>query len=69
MADIAMCRGRGCASKQSCYRFRALSDGEYQSYSDFDRSPIAERADCAYFWPVDRAEGPLYDVPGISRSK
>jgi hypothetical protein len=59
MADIAMCCGKDCAARQSCYRFRALSDGDYQSYSDFDRLPIAGREDCAYFWPVEQAEGPL----------
>ncbi len=64
MPDISMCFGKDCAARQSCYRFRALSDGEYQTYANFDRSPVAEAADCAYFWPIDQAEGPLDEVPG-----
>ena len=59
MADIAMCNGNNCAARQSCYRYRARSDGEYQTYSDFDRAPIAAADDCAFFWPLERAEGPL----------
>lgn len=58
MPDIAMCNGKNCAARQSCYRFRAVSDGDYQTYANFDRSPIAKPADCAYFWPIDQAEGP-----------
>jgi hypothetical protein len=59
MADISMCLGRHCAARQSCYRFRAVADGDDQSYGNFDRSPIAGPQSCDYFWPVDQAEGAL----------
>ncbi len=63
MADISMCFGRGCTVKQSCYRFRALSDGDNQTFANFDRSPIQESSDCGYFWPIESAEGPLQGEP------
>ena len=72
MADIAMCLGQDCAVRQHCYRFRALSDGEYQSYSNFDRLPIAKQEDCTYFWPIEKADGLLGLDPasgeGLDRS-
>lgn len=59
MADISMCLGNGCTLKEKCYRHRAVSDGESQSYGNFDKDPVKTEADCQYFWPIEKAEGPI----------
>ena len=51
MADITMCKGKGCTMKETCYRYKAPK-GDYQSY--FNESPInKETKECEYYWVVD----------------
>jgi hypothetical protein len=59
MADISMCLGNGCALRGKCYRYRAVSEGEFQSYMNFDKTPVGTEDDCQYFWPIEKAEGPI----------
>lgn len=40
MADITMCQTKDCPIKQSCYRFTAIPNREYQSY--FTETPYDE---------------------------
>lgn len=37
MADITKCPGIDCPIKYTCYRYTALSDPYYQSWSDYYR--------------------------------
>ena len=46
MPDITMCKGEGCNSRQTCYRFNAKSN-YFQSY--FQGSPIKNNV-CDYYW-------------------
>ncbi len=59
MPDISMCFGRGCTVKEKCYRYRAVSDGEFQTYGNFDKAPVETEADCQYFWPLEQAESSI----------
>lgn len=63
MPDISMCFGKDCAERQGCYRFRALSDGEFQSFGNFEQQRQPGEP-CKYFWPTEKAEGPLAENPG-----
>lgn len=47
MPDITMCKGEGCESKYTCYRFTA-EPGSRQSY--FKGSPIRFKTNCDYYW-------------------
>ena len=46
MADIAMCSGDGCSTKQNCYRFTAPINEYAQSY--FAKVPGKDQS-CEYF--------------------
>ena len=46
MPDIIMCEGKGCKTKNTCYRFTA-KPSQYQSY--FQGSPIKNNG-CDYYW-------------------
>lgn len=48
MADIAMCYGKSCTEKKSCYRFTATANEYRQSY--FTESPILPDGSCEYYW-------------------
>jgi hypothetical protein len=60
MADISMCGGTNCPQKQDCYRYRAQSDGEDQTFASFDKQKDTAE-NCQFFWSIDAAEGPLAD--------
>ncbi len=45
--DITKCKGTNCPLKESCYRFTATEDKEYQSY--FIEPPIKD-GKCEMFW-------------------
>lgn len=46
MADITMCKGDGCETKFTCFRFCAIPN-ERQSF--FTNSPIKDGS-CEYYW-------------------
>ena len=58
MADISMCLGRLCGGRESCYRHRATPEENDQSWGTFDHEPTTT-SQCKFFWPIDKAEGPL----------
>ena len=45
MADITKCEGRNCPRKETCYRYTAQADDEWQAWSEFDKL-----ASCEYYW-------------------
>lgn len=47
MADITMCSGEGCSTKESCYRFKAPVNEFRQSY--FMKVPGKDES-CNYYW-------------------
>lgn len=65
MADITMCMGVGCESRQHCYRFRATPDRLLQSWF----SPmVATGRDCDYYIHhdeprADKREEKMTDKP------
>ena len=60
MADITMCKGKGCTMKETCYRYKAPKE-YYQSY--FNESPHDNKVDednntiCEYYWKQDKLRG------------
>ena len=50
MPDISMCLGKGCNIKDSCYRFTAIPDKHWQSYSDF--KPSKDGKKCEDYWKI-----------------
>lgn len=36
MSDITKCHGRDCAIRNTCYRFTATINPEYQGWANFD---------------------------------
>lgn len=63
MTDISMCRGASCQQRDNCYRYRAKSDGEDQSYGNFDQN-LSRNEPCSFFWHIDKAEAPLEKKKG-----
>jgi len=58
VCDITMCCNYDCPLKGKCYRYRAVPDGDYQSFALFkfcDTSP-QNQTECDHFWPVDEAK-------------
>ena len=51
MADITKCEGRNCPRKETCYRYTAQADDEWQSWSEFDML-----VECAYYWENESEE-------------
>ena len=49
MADITMCSGEGCSTKESCYRFKAPVNELRQSY--FTDIPGKDKS-CKYYWSI-----------------
>ena len=47
MADITMCSGDGCSTKESCYRFKAPVNEFRQAY--FMGVPGKDET-CNYYW-------------------
>ena len=54
MPDITMCSNRECPLRSGCYRYRAVPNGDWQSYSGFNHR-IAGDTGCQYF--VNLREG------------
>jgi hypothetical protein len=50
MADIAMCHGGQCPSKNECYRHRAVANEYWQTYSNFQPDDSGK---CEYFWAIE----------------
>ncbi len=50
MADITMCMGVDCPLRENCFRFRATSERENQTY--FMVPPFKD-GDCDMFWSMD----------------
>ena len=50
MADISKCTGKGCKSKETCYRYTAKADEYWQSYSDFWREIKDDENKCSHYW-------------------
>jgi hypothetical protein len=46
MPDICMCNNEECYCKETCYRYRAIPDPHWQSYSTFP-TPIA--TECEHY--------------------
>lgn len=46
MSDISMCIGTGCNLRESCYRFMAPVNKDWQSMQDF---PGTDGKPCIYF--------------------
>jgi hypothetical protein len=53
MADITMCSGLRCPLKDTCYRFKAKANPEWQSY--FERPPYDKKTGkCELYWKVEK---------------
>lgn len=52
MPDITMCSGELCTLKETCHRFKALPNSEWQSY--FQVPPNTNFDKCEYYWPDER---------------
>lgn len=69
MADISKCANQNCKIKGSCYRY-TVSDGLWQSYSDFnDSKEIKNKKDCKYYifsrrLPIEDVEEIIIDEEG-----
>ena len=48
MVDIAMCQNKNCPKKDTCYRFKATPDPEYQSYTCF-----TYESSCYGYWEIE----------------
>lgn len=53
MPDITMCDGKGCESKDNCYRHTARP-GYWQSW--FSEAPGVDE-DCPEYWPLKNERG------------
>ena len=49
MVDIAMCSRRDCPDRNTCYRYLAEADEDYQSYIVVDK-PIISHGECEMYW-------------------
>lgn len=50
MPDIAMCANKTCASRMQCFRYRAIPNGDRQSWASFNPPAGADR--CDRFKPI-----------------
>lgn len=50
MADITMCTNKKCTLKNTCYRFNAIPNINWQSYSLFHEN------NCEYYWPMNEKD-------------
>ena len=49
MPDIAMCFGKGCPIKHSCYRHTATPTEKRQAYADFKFTSDEGKSGCTYY--------------------
>ena len=52
MPDISKCEGKDCPIKENCYRFKAIPNPLWQSYSNFIYDKVKEK--CEYFWEIKK---------------
>jgi hypothetical protein len=52
MPDISMCGNMSCPSKEDCYRFKAVPNGNRQAYSEF--KPKEGEDKCDAFWKIQK---------------
>jgi hypothetical protein len=52
MADITMCRDKGCNKKNTCFRYKAKPNPHRQSYFSL-KSINEDDFVCDYYWEVD----------------
>jgi hypothetical protein len=62
MPDITMCNDKECPKSRSCFRFRAIADGKWQSY--FTTSPRENHRDelCQYFWNMEEVDPLIKEI-------
>jgi len=49
MPDISMCKNIHCTLKEQCYRYRAIPNNPYQSWSGFEQD---KNGNCDYFMEI-----------------
>jgi len=47
MPDISMCRNKTCPRRDKCYRYRAIPNEAWQSYSSYPSEG------CTSFWDIE----------------
>gem|GEM_PF-6467881 len=47
--DITLCTNKKCPKREDCFRFKAVSTSEWQSYARFEP---AEDGNCAFQMPL-----------------
>lgn len=53
MPDISMCSNGDCPSRESCYRYRAVPNPDWQSYSHFE----PDKDGCPWFCAIASGDG------------
>jgi len=51
--DIAMCQDHTCPCRETCYRYKAKPDPNWQSWSVLFAASRAGRDKCDSYWPVE----------------
>ena len=55
MADISMCKDKGCPIKETCWRFKAPANEHRQSYGSFKYGECDVNGNgCDYYWEMDK---------------
>ena len=49
MPDIAMCEGKDCPIKESCYRFTATPSDRRQAYAEFEFKESGSLRGCTHY--------------------
>lgn len=55
MADISMCLNDSCRLKESCYRFQAVPNLRWQSYSGFQADGLDDKP-CHAYWRIEPSD-------------
>lgn len=56
MVDVTLCVNNHCPLRDKCYRYRAIPDKYWQSYSKFEphtNTGWKDGFECDYFWQID----------------
>lgn len=56
MVDVTLCMNNHCPLRDKCYRYRAIPDKYWQSYSKFEPHKSTGWKggyECDYFWQID----------------
>lgn len=60
MVDLTMCCNYDCPLKAKCYRYRAVPDGDWQSFALYHYDTVAKLSNpakyettCEFYWEVD----------------